>query len=668
MVSSIVFAVAVLLKPQALILGPVFLVAFLIPLIVKKEKPLTVFLRTGICGATALLLIWLCSLLFKGEQGLFWIIEKYFVIMDGFPFASVNAANFYSMLGLNFADYTEKSWIFTAQTWGYIFIALATVVLVYFAFQSAKKKSVNIFLLGAFYSLAVFTFAQAMHERYSIIPLIFMIFAWAMIGDKRILKVATVQGVLTFANTLLAFFYMVKFEEMQVLAIGGSMKLISFSQVLLFCYFTYICIDIFTPIISNYRDKTKGKYMTAMTLPDEKPKKLQLTKKDLLFILVPTLVCAVFSFANLGDFNSPQTGVSIYENSNFEVSFKEGKTPSGVWCFTEIADGTVDFIKKGETEAFASMSAPYSSIFSWNVQNFEQDANEFVINGNNVKLNEMVFVDENDNLIKPTYFSPEIASLFDEQYLKPETITYKNGMYFDEVYHARTAYEQRNGLYIFENTHPPLGKVLIELGTYIFGMNPFGWRFAGVFLGVLLLPIMYLLAKSLFASSKIALFCQLLLMFDCLRYTQSRIATIDTPVVFFILLSYLFMVNFVKKDFIHDKIHTLVLPFFACGISFGLGCATKWTGIYSGAGLALILLLYLVKSYKEIDADEKKLYINRLAKIILCGIAFFVIIPIGIYILSYIPVYINSDTPFSLKLVWDNQIGMFDYHSKLTAT
>lgn len=44
---------------------------------------------------------------------------------------------------------------------------------------------------------------------------------------------------------------------------------------------------------------------------------------------------------------------------------------------------------------------------------------------------------------------------------------------------------------------PPLGKVLIAFSISIFGMTPFGWRFAGALAGVLMLPGMYLLGKLL---------------------------------------------------------------------------------------------------------------------------------------------------------------------------
>ena len=64
--------------------------------------------------------------------------------------------------------------------------------------------------------------------------------------------------------------------------------------------------------------------------------------------------------------------------------------------------------------------------------------------------------------------------------------------YFDEIYHPRTALEHLNEIYPYEVSHPPLGKLIMGIGIRAFGMTPFGWRFMGTLLGVLMLPILYI--------------------------------------------------------------------------------------------------------------------------------------------------------------------------------
>lgn len=94
-----------------------------------------------------------------------------------------------------------------------------------------------------------------------------------------------------------------------------------------------------------------------------------------------------------------------------------------------------------------------------------------------------------------TLFSdPE--NLLDEQDTLEGEPSWYNSTYFDEIYHARTAFELLNGTSVYEWTHPPLGKVLMSWCIALFGMTPFGWRFAGCMAGILMLPFMYLVGQA----------------------------------------------------------------------------------------------------------------------------------------------------------------------------
>lgn len=121
-----------------------------------------------------------------------------------------------------------------------------------------------------------------------------------------------------------------------------------------------------------------------------------------------------------------------------------------------------------------------------------------------------------------------------------------------EIYHARTAYENIEGVYPYEISHPPLGKLIIAIGIELFGMTPFGWRFSGVLFGVLMLPVLYMLLKRMFGSTDICACATAIFAFDFMHFSQTRLATIDTYAVFFILLMYLFMYMYItggrKRD------------------------------------------------------------------------------------------------------------------------
>ena len=290
-------------------------------------------------------------------------------------------------------------------------------------------------------------------------------------------------------------------------------------------------------------------------------------------------------------------------------------------------------------------------------------------------------------------------SLIDEQDvldggLEPGWYT---GTYFDEIYHARTAYEHLHGTVPYETTHPPLGKVIMSWFVGIFGMTPFGWRFAGCLMGVLMLPVMYLLGKQLTKKTGIAFAAMAILALDCMHYTQTRIATVDSFPVFFILASYLFMVRFMQHDITLVPAKKLLPDLALSGFFAGCAIASKWIGLYAGVGLALLFFwtcgrhLWLAREAKArltevgnamlrqkkapdpLSPEERSMLMARSQNTMkrlwtLCGwcVLFFVAVPVAIYLLSYIP-YFAYAKPQSLSdfidMVIRAQQSMYSYHS-----
>ena len=100
--------------------------------------------------------------------------------------------------------------------------------------------------------------------------------------------------------------------------------------------------------------------------------------------------------------------------------------------------------------------------------------------------------------------------------------------------------------------------------------------------------------KPLFAFIPTALFA-----LDFMHYTQTRIATIDSYSVFFIMLMYYFMYRYTETNYNRQPLKKSLLPLALTGLAFGLGASTKWLCIYAGAGLAVILGIQMVKRYNE---------------------------------------------------------------------
>lgn len=277
--------------------------------------------------------------------------------------------------------------------------------------------------------------------------------------------------------------------------------------------------------------------------------------------------------------------------------------------------------------------------------------------------------------------------LFDEQSYVPTRASYMNSMYFDEIYHARTAYESANGLSIYEWTHPPLGKDMMAWCVSLMGMTPFAWRFAGTLAGVLMLPAMYFLGLLLFKKRTWATMLCALMALDGMHFVQTRIATIDSFGVLFIILMFLFMYWYYSISFYDKPLWKTFIPLGLCGLSFGLGAASKWIGLYAGVGLAVLFFITLGRRYAEYRTAKEALKtqqnppqkeylqhivdrftLNTCYTLLFC-ILVFIVIPAVIYCASYYPYWnaAGESRPW-YQIILDNQSAMFNYHSKLTAT
>lgn len=396
----------------------------------------------------------------------------------------------------------------------------------------------------------------------------------------------------------------------------------------------------------------------ALTDPDKT--RHRLGRADAVIMAVIMLLYALVAFWKLGNTESPESFVNM-ENRTESIELDiNGGTVTHLMVYEGVGIGSysITYSDGSATYDIAELTQSHADVMKWHdvAINYYLTGGTIYISGTgNVWLGEVVALDVDGNVVGAVSSASELC---DEQSLCPDRQTYMNSTYFDEIYHARTAWENLNGVYPYEITHPPLGKIIISIGIALFGMTPFGWRFSGTFFGVLMLPVIYIFAKRLFGGKAVPAACTLVLTSDFMHFVQTRIATIDTYAVFFILLMYLFMYGFITTGSRRE----LALS----GIFFGIGAASKWTCIYAGAGLAVIWLIYVIR-----EAKAQRLDMRGFWK--LCGfcVIFFVLIPCLIYYFAYIPYgTARSISPFSaeyLRMVLDNQSYMFNYHSGIVA-
>lgn len=380
----------------------------------------------------------------------------------------------------------------------------------------------------------------------------------------------------------------------------------------------------------------------------------RLTRKDLILMAVITVIFAFVDFWNLGNTKSPETFADL-SGKTATISFSRDAKPQTIAYFSGTGTGTyyIDFSYDGVSySSAAEITQSYGDVLKWhNFPILPPDApvSARIRAEESPFLGELVFLDADGNAIPYTTDCPELQ---DEADLLVTTSTFRDSCYFDEIYHARTAWEHLHGVWPYEISHPPLGKLIIGLGISLFGMTPFGWRFSGTLFGVLMLPLIYIFIKKMLDDTLAAACGTVLLATDFLHFVQTRIATIDTYAVFFILAMYLFMYLFITTD---EKRYLAL-----SGVLFGLGAASKWTCLYAGAGLAVIWLVYHLRHREKFLKD------------IPFSVLFFVVVPAVIYYVSYIPYGLaKGDVPvFSAgyaATVWENQKFMFNYHSALVA-
>ena len=430
--------------------------------------------------------------------------------------------------------------------------------------------------------------------------------------------------------------------------------------------------------------------------------KMQRIDKILLGILVA--VYSLIALLNLGTTNFPTSVWHGAAGETLTLDFGQTVTLNEIWYNGNIANGSMTLT--GDDGSELSYSEDYGNMFKWHDVSATLTTRYLTLNVNSaVAFNELAFFDAEGTLLSVSVVDPtgEQANLVDEQGTVPDEPSYFNGMYFDEIYHARTAYENIHNMSIYEWTHPPLGKLIIALGILIFGMTPFGWRIMGALFGIGMLPILYVFAKRIFKRTDLAFIATGLFTFDCMHFTQTRIATIDVYAVFFILLMYLFMYEFISQNLFDVPLKKLLPKLFLSGLFFGLGVASKWTGCYAGVGLAVLLFSYLIargvecvrekkaaapilqkysnKSQTPEYLDAKRRYdrVNgytwKLVEIILWCLLFFAAIPCAIYFAAYTPYYRYAATQQSgygfkdmVNTLLKNQSDMYNYHSGLDAT
>ena len=661
--SAILFGVSVACKPQMLVFAPLYFF-----FTIRRGKWGKLLLGMVLALGTVLLI----ALPYTSNFNFLWLLERYQSTLAYYNYYSVNAYNFWSLIGWNWKSLPGG---IAGRLLDLLGPVIATIACGVWVFR-AKDKNV-LFFCPALLMSVMYAFSVKMHERYLFPVLLFTLLCFLFTKDRGFLRALACLATANYANVAYVLW---QFQELQGNYNPNTWltKLFSLGQLASIGYLLWVGARVF--LLGKIKEGSTLR--THHPLTDSFPGGGRLPDKGWLLALAITFGYGLLAFYSLGDMQTaltswtPQEKESVVLTADGEVDtliYLPGLTPDDAHYAARVGVNVqVETSLDGTTWTDCGTLAD-GSLFAWKQYTLSTPGNYVRLTAldNSVTINEVGLKYTGIPALATVTGEGSCEALLDEQEVVPLETTYKNSTYFDEIYHARTAYEHILGLEPYENTHPTLGKLIISLGIRIFGMNPFGWRFMGTLFGLLTLPILYHLLWQLFGKTRLCVAGTLLFAFDFMHFTQTRIATIDTYAVFFLLLMYDTMLTFLKQDLRKDGWNKLLPPLLLCGIFTGLGIASKWTAVYGALGLAGLYFGKLVFTWLDARraGDPSKPLLSRLGK--LCGwcCLFFIALPLGIYFCAFLPI---TTLPHNIGKVfwafWNYQVTMFSYHSNLVAT
>ena len=242
---------------------------------------------------------------------------------------------------------------------------------------------------------------------------------------------------------------------------------------------------------------------------------------------------------------------------------------------------------------------------------------------------------------------------------------------FDELYYAieaqemlRYGYEDNRG-YMFI-VHPPLGKWLIAVSSWLFGDDAVGWRAAPALAGTVSVLILTRLAQRMFRSTILGVLAGGLLALDGISLVMSRTALLDIFLQTFVLAGFAALV--IDRDQVRARLGSLYAagvdltygvprlgprPWrLAGGVLLGLACAVKWSALSYWLGFVLLSLLWDRGALKSAGVEQPGLATFK--RSVPAAVGSLLVTPVAAYLLSWTGWFIGENS-------WNRHWG--DTHS-----
>lgn len=217
--AGLVYGISIVVKPQALMVGPVYALVYLMYVIDSKsfKEVMLTLLKSLAAVASAVLVIAVLFVPFfpiEGGEGIFAYIsrlataiyDKYFSTLGGYDYATIEAYNLFGFVGANWKASSEIfAFGLSYKQFGTLMMAVS-VVASWVLYIFGRKKNKNcVFLIMAFLLFSLFIFGHYMHERYLAPVLLLTLVAMCGYRDRRLFMAFVLVSAGLLVNVLGAF-------------------------------------------------------------------------------------------------------------------------------------------------------------------------------------------------------------------------------------------------------------------------------------------------------------------------------------------------------------------------------------------------------------------------------------------------------------------------------
>lgn len=229
-ISAALFTLGVLMKPQGIIFLPVLFFELV------RQRNIKSFLKVAVM---AMLTAAVVILPFSINKDPLWIFKLYTSTVNEYPYASLNAFNFFSLIGGNHVKDTSTLFLLSYHSYGMIFIVLVTLIswFIYMKGKDSAMAAVSALIIIS----GVFTFSVGMHERYLFPAVALSILSYIYLKDKRILLLSAGFSITSYLNTHAVLF---QSRSMDSLSYSPMLVIVSAINILIFGYLIMLVWDL----------------------------------------------------------------------------------------------------------------------------------------------------------------------------------------------------------------------------------------------------------------------------------------------------------------------------------------------------------------------------------------------------------------------------------------